>query len=310
MIEQNNIGLIIKELRLKKNLTQEQLAFGICSTSQLYRIEKGKHYPSTLILQQLSSKLGEDIYKYIMFSCCSNPLYFSNLFNNLEKLRLKRNYTEILKLISYTQNSSLYHYDINLPIIKQLLGWYKGVSLSNINANVISIDYYINLLKLTATFNNINELFNRILNINEIKIIHSISATYCREKKYKIAKDILESLINNINTFNVSSDFPLLPEIYYNLSKLLFIEKYYNESISFANKGIEFCINNNFSRILADLFYILGQCYEMLGEIDKSLQNYNKFIYLYDILGHDKFSLQCKENLLSKYCDISTLCQL
>ena len=210
-------------------------------------------------------------------------------------------------MISEIQNSSIYYHDVNLPIIKQLLGWYKGVSLSNITTNTISIDYYTNLLKLTNSFNNINELFNGILSINEIKIIHSIAATYCREEKYKIAKDILKSLIHNISIFNISSDFLLLPEIYYNISKLLFIEKDYNESISFANKGIEFCINNNFSRILADLFYILGQCYEMLGEIDKSLQNYNKFIFLYDILGHDKFSLQCKENLLSKYSDISTL---
>lgn len=84
------------------------------------------------------------------------------------------------------------------------------------------------------------------------------------------------------------------------------MKKNYNESISFANKGIEFCINNNFSRILADLFYVLGQCYEQLGEIDATLQNYNKFICLYDILGHDKFSLICKENLLNKY-DNNTL---
>ena len=300
-MEQNNIGLIIKELRLKKNLTQNQLAFGICSTNQLYRIEKGKHYPSTLILQQLSSKLGEDITKYIMFSCCSNPLYFSKLFRTLEELRLKRNYTEILNLISDIQNDSNYYSDINLPIIKQLLGWYKGVSISNISTNNISVDYYINLLKLTTSFNNINQMFNCILSINEIKIIHSIAATYCREKKYEIAKNILISLIDNIITYNISSDLCLMPEIYYNLSKLLFIEKNYNESISFANKGIEFCINNNFSRILADLFYVLGQCYEQLGEIDTALKNYNKFICLYDILGHDKFSLICKENLLNKY---------
>ena len=197
-MEQNNIGLIIKELRLKKNLTQNQLAFGVCSTNQLYRIEKGKHYPSILILQQLSSKLGEDITKYIMFSCCSNPLYFSNLFCTLEELRLKRNYTEILNIISDIQNDSTYYYDINLPIIKQLLGWYKGVSISNITTDNISVDYYINLLKLTTTFNNISEVFKCILSINEIKIIHSIAATYCREKKYEIAKNILISLIDNI----------------------------------------------------------------------------------------------------------------
>ena len=171
----------------------------------------------------------------------------------------------------------------------------------DINTNNISVDYYINLLKLTTSFNNINEVFNCILSINEIKIIHSIAATYCRQEKYKIAKDILLSLIHNMNTFNISSDLHLAPEIYYNLSKLLFIEGNYTESILYANKGVLFCINNNFSKVLADLFYILGQCYENLDEIDNSLVNYNKFICLYDIFGHDKFSLTCKQNLINKY---------
>ena len=300
-MEQNNLGLIIKDLRIKKKLTREELSSGICSISQLYRIEKGKHFPSTLLLQQLSEKLGEDITKYIMFSCCSNPLYFSNLFHKLEILRLKRNYDKILNIISDIQNDSNYCCDINITVIKQLLGWYEGVAVSNINTNNISVDYYINLLKLTTSFNNINEVFNCILSINEIKIIHSIAATYCRQEKYKIAKDILLSLIHNMNAFNISSDLHLAPEIYYNLSKLLFIEGNYTESILYANKGVLFCINNNFSKVLADLFYILGQCYENLDEIDKSLVNYNKFICLYDIFGHDKFSLTCKQNLINKY---------
>ena len=98
-MNENNLGLIIKQLRKKKNLTQEQLSHGICSVSQLYRIENGKHSPSTLLLHQLSIKLSEDLSKYFIYSNCRNPLYFSSLFNKLESLRLKRRYNEILYII-------------------------------------------------------------------------------------------------------------------------------------------------------------------------------------------------------------------
>jgi transcriptional regulator with XRE-family HTH domain len=300
-MEQNNIGLIIKELRLKKKITQETLASGICSTSQLYRIEKGKHFPSIFLLQQISEKLGEDITKYIMFSNCKNPVYFSIFFDRLEHLRLKRKYKKILSLISEVEDTTEYNYDINLPSIKQLLGWYKGVSKSNMKNCNISVDYYINLLKLTTSFCDIDELFNGILSINEIKIIHSIVATYCRSGEYSIAKNILISLIRNIRSFNNDLEISLMPEIYYNLSKLLYIEKDYKNAIRYANSGIKVCINNDFSRVLADLFYVLGQCYERLGEMANSFKNFSKFICLYDILGHDEFSSECKYDLIKKY---------
>lgn len=300
-MEQSNIGLIIKDLRVKKNLTQEELSFGVCSISQLYRIEKGKHIPSTLILQQLSEKLGEDITKYIFFSNCKNPIYFSMFFEKLEKLRLKRDYKKILSLIYYLEINQEFNYDINLPNIKQLLGWYIGVSKSNINKSKISVEYYFNLLKLTNTFNDIYEIFNNILSINDIKIIHSIAATYCRTEDFKTAKNILFLLIENINKFYISSEISLMPEIYYNLAKLLYLEKNYSKSLLYSNKGIKICIQNNFLCVLADLFYISGKCYESLKEMDKSFKNFSKFICLYDTLGHDKFSLKCKHDLIKKY---------
>lgn len=302
-MDQNNLGLIIKDLRIKKNLSQDKLCDGICSKSQLFRIEKGKHLPSILIVQQLSIKLGEDINKYLLFSNCSNPIYFSLFFTNLETLRLKRCYSKILLAISELETSNEYTIDINLPSIKQLILWYKGTASSNINETLTSIDYYIDILKLTVSFSDLNEIFDKILTTNEIRIIHSIAATYCRLNKFSTAKNILTSLINNIKSYTDINELSLMPEIFYNLSKLLLIEKEYTDSLTYASQGIDFCINNNFSSILADLFYVKGKCYEELNDIENALINFNKFICLYDILGHDKFSIQCKNKLISSYYD-------
>lgn len=300
-MEQNNVGLIIKELRIKKKISQEQLANGICSKSQLFRIEKGRHFPSIFILQQLSDKLGEDITKYLMFSNCTNPIYFSLFFNNLEVLRLKRDYAKILSTIDELEHYTEYANDINIPCIKQLLYWYKGTAVSNTSENFISLDYYIDLLKLTLSFSDLDEIFDEILTLNEIRIIHSIATTYCRLEEFSYAKNTLISLVNNIKTYTNINDLLLIPEIFYNLSKLLFNQEEYSEALIYANSGIKFCIHNNFSCVLADLFYISGKCYESLNDLTNALLNFNKFICLYDILGHDKFSLDCKNTLITKY---------
>ncbi|MCY8958034.1 helix-turn-helix domain-containing protein, partial [Bacillus cereus] len=55
-----NLGIIIKELRKKKNMSQSELCHGICSQSQISKIEKGIIYPSSILLYQLSERLGID----------------------------------------------------------------------------------------------------------------------------------------------------------------------------------------------------------------------------------------------------------
>ena len=52
------IGEVIKGLRLKKKMTKTQLANGICSISYITRIENGERCPTSVILRQITNKLG------------------------------------------------------------------------------------------------------------------------------------------------------------------------------------------------------------------------------------------------------------
>ncbi len=52
-------GIIIKELRIK-NISQSELCKGICSQSQISKIEKRIMYPFSILLYQLAEKLGID----------------------------------------------------------------------------------------------------------------------------------------------------------------------------------------------------------------------------------------------------------
>lgn len=52
------IGEKLKELRLKKGLSRNVLAEGICSPSYITRIEKGERIPTSIILRELTNRLG------------------------------------------------------------------------------------------------------------------------------------------------------------------------------------------------------------------------------------------------------------
>ncbi|MDE0583542.1 helix-turn-helix domain-containing protein [Planococcus sp. A6] len=58
-----NIGSVIKYYRLKHNLTQSQLADGICSVSHLSKIESNTYTPHEETYEALLSKMGVQLKK-------------------------------------------------------------------------------------------------------------------------------------------------------------------------------------------------------------------------------------------------------
>ena len=62
---ENNItiGEIIKHYRLQKHLSQEKLAQGICDRKYISHIELGKQIPTLDIVNQLSERLGINLYE-------------------------------------------------------------------------------------------------------------------------------------------------------------------------------------------------------------------------------------------------------
>lgn len=58
------IGEIIKYLRKRKGMTQDELCKGICERRHLIRIEHDEVSPSFLFIDLLSRRLGTDIYAY------------------------------------------------------------------------------------------------------------------------------------------------------------------------------------------------------------------------------------------------------
>jgi transcriptional regulator with XRE-family HTH domain len=59
------IGNKIKELRQVVDITQGELADGICTQALISRMEKGDIYPNATTLYQISKKLGVDVNYFV-----------------------------------------------------------------------------------------------------------------------------------------------------------------------------------------------------------------------------------------------------
>jgi len=57
------IGSFIRDLRIERGYSQEELCYGICSTGNLSKIENGVRMPSRKTIEALMQRLGcEDVF--------------------------------------------------------------------------------------------------------------------------------------------------------------------------------------------------------------------------------------------------------
>lgn len=106
-----NIGSVIKYYRLKHNLTQSQLADGICSVSHLSKIESNTYTPHEETYEALLSKMGVQLKKELehqkrleqqlgRFIDCSLHYDLDNLHKTYEQLVQEDDYLQSTQLVN------------------------------------------------------------------------------------------------------------------------------------------------------------------------------------------------------------------
>ena len=103
MNKENNIGKMIRELRISSGYTQEQLAEKIgIDNKHLSKIEKGVHIPSYKTMQKLSSVFGLKLnfFENETETTPQNPIYTKSLkiLNSANTAEEQKYYFEVLKL--------------------------------------------------------------------------------------------------------------------------------------------------------------------------------------------------------------------
>ena len=97
-MEFNDLGITIKELRIK-NISQSELCHGICSQSQISKIEKGMIYPSSILLYQLSERLGIDPNNIFALTQNKRLKYVENVKYVIKRLLKAKQYKELYEIV-------------------------------------------------------------------------------------------------------------------------------------------------------------------------------------------------------------------
>lgn len=226
---------IIRDERINRGETQEQLSENICSPETLSRIESGKRAPSRKNFNAIMSKLGIDktIYNsYVSakdFSIYEEKRSISKYISRHEYTAAKVAFDSIKRKIDCKTAENKQYILSTEALLDRTFG-----KISNEEA--LSRNYKA----LSYTFKNYQKGFYRILSRQEVIILNQIGIIYKRLGKRRKAIDIFENVLKcyENSKIDVMYHYSACALIMINLSAYLEEEHEIDRAIEICDKGI------------------------------------------------------------------------
>lgn len=229
-----NIGKIIYWKRKAMGISQEDLADGICSVPTLSRIENGERIPTQNHLELLLQRLG---YTDLIFDTYADEeaLLAHELKFRIGRAYIEKEYTLSKELLSKFE-----------PLVKKASQIDRQfIMLMNILLYPDRYTKEARLQELEAALCLTQPKYKSaqvpfLLSYTEIVLLNNIAISLANCGSKRAAIDILYKLVDYYDNHIVSIEEALRtqPMTLYNLSKMLGLEKRYQECIDICDKGI------------------------------------------------------------------------
>ena len=282
-----DLGITIKELRIKKNISQSELCHGICSQSQISKIEKGVIYPSSILLYQLSERLGIDPNNIFALTQNKRLKYVENVKYVIKDCLKQKQYKELYEIVKKEKNLN----NFQTKDEKQFLMWHEAIAIFMVDKSIkTALDFLNNALKLTLT----NSDF---LSEREIDIMQTIAILHGENKEYEKSINILRRCLTNFNKLDFPRDKEIKLKIIFNLAKILGHANQHEEAVKYNDMGIKLAINLNTLYLLGELYY--GKAWNLLkikqpNEEDVA-NNMKKALFIFELTEKENLIKMVKE---------------
>ncbi|TYO69479.1 helix-turn-helix transcriptional regulator [Rossellomorea marisflavi] len=267
------IGKKISELRNEMNLTQGELAEGICTQASISLIEKGELDPNATSLYQISKKLGVDVNYFFHIGSTPRLDYITEVEKQVRKLRILNEFEEMMNIVSIEEKNPLFYND---PKNLQFLYWHKSIYYSEVkndHQQAVSI-----LEEAFALFPNKKRATTEL----EIEMMLTIGIYEFSLGNYEVVIEEygkIQKILDDTN--RVLNDKSIKTRLYYNLARAHTRLGNLEESTALLIEGIDWCIECEELYLLAALHYQIGYNYELLGDYENALEYMDYCILLY-----------------------------
>ncbi|MFJ7765690.1 helix-turn-helix domain-containing protein [Bacillus toyonensis] len=285
-----DLGITIKEIRIKKNISQSELCHGICSQSQISKIEKGMIYPSSILLYQLSERLGIDPNNIFALTQNKKLKYVKNVKYVMRDCAKQKQYKELYEIVKQEKKQNNFQSKED----KQFLIWHEAIAIFEVNRSTKTALTLLNhALELTLT----NSDF---LSEREIDIMQTMAIFYAEHKEYEKSINILRRCLTNFNKLDFPRDKEIKLKIILNLAKLLDLTYQHEEAIKYLDKGIKLAINLDTLYLLGELYYLKSQYLLKIKQHNEEdvVNNMKKALFIFELREKEHYIQMIKDELI------------
>lgn len=262
------IGKIIKEQRLLLGMSRKTLAEDICSEKYVYLIETEERNPSAYILNDLSDRLGLDLFKYYQYS---------NYDQKEKVLKHRQNFER------YTQTSDVEKLYEEAQEASKLSDFQKEPLIYDIQIIEFAYESIIQGKRKEAIIGLREIIETEKINIDNIALINAYAAlasTYQLEGQWSKAREIVivaYELIKN------KTEFPRYHTVIITVLFLMISSLYslgeYEESIEYSTLLKDFQEKHSEYNRLYYVDFYLSFAYCKIGEREKAFDHFMRGIY-------------------------------
>lgn len=256
-IEERNrlIGKNLRKYRLLKGMTQDELAEGLCSVSQLSKVENGKTYGNRTLLRQMAQRLGVSVERIEAV----DPL----LEEMTESLRLAKDAT-------VTNN-----YPMALELVREVA--VKSREFGYPDLLIEAVLQQCRLLVLMRDYQAAIRLATDSLaegiaqkKVQEVRLQYELGQAYQMAGNVIAAYDAYTRADESFDSSEEAHDDDVLLPILFNLAQCHFFMRNYRTALRYAEKAELYATRLSKYMFRIRLTYMKAGYLDMLGESEKA----------------------------------------
>ncbi len=299
------VGSLIRDARERQEYSQEELCYGICTSSTLSRIENGVQAPGKKILEGLMQRLGivDRIYNSYL---SREEMERYEIEERLTRCLARREYARAAKYVDILENrlkeGPKREYSVRLEeqylcFARALICKSRGESAERILERLLSAIHMT-----IPDFDGVH-IRARLLTFHEITILNNIGCTYHAMGKVWDALRLLFELMEYIEG-HAACDGELSVKylmILQNLSSWMGQERHYKEALELCQKGIDYCVEygkmHTFPMLLCNKACALAE----LGQYDVAKETFHQSIAIFQAMSQHERAGQVRKYAENHY---------
>ncbi|CYU84671.1 helix-turn-helix transcriptional regulator [Streptococcus suis] len=273
------LGSRLKQKRKEMKLSQKELAEGVCKQGQISRIESGAYTPGSELLFELSKKLNVSMNYFFEDTVSEQEEELVEFKTVVRNFLVHRDYQGLRYVYELEYNNK--H---RLSVANQLyLEWIGGL-----------VDFYFYDKKKEAK-SKMEYLLEKLesSNLFFLQVSNTLLNFYFDVNDEELFDVQFERLIEKTDNFQpiTIEELELKIKLQYNISRYLWLKKDYIQAIASITKAIEFCRSHRSYYSLPDLFCLLGNVHEELGNTESAKQHFRQAYFLYKLDANRQMEL-------------------